>query len=97
MSDLHSAESRHDPFGIPQAEDFHCGRCGHLLDGGTDEPVSTRELRKLAAAVVDAWTRWIDTRSAEWMNSPDDPDESALDDAVGDLGRVAVPERYDAP
>lgn len=35
------------PFGVPTAVgDFHCGRCGTLLDGGTDEPVAARELRK---------------------------------------------------
>lgn len=34
-----------DPFGVPVADDFHCGRCGTLLDGGTDEPVVARELR----------------------------------------------------
>lgn len=33
------------PFGVPDAGDFRCGRCGTLLDGGTDEPVAARELR----------------------------------------------------
>lgn len=27
-----------------QAGDFHCARCGTLLDGGTDEPVAARDL-----------------------------------------------------
>jgi hypothetical protein len=34
-----------NPFGVPEAGDFHCSRCGTLLDGGTDEPVAARELR----------------------------------------------------
>jgi hypothetical protein len=51
-------------------------------------------LVELAQDVVRAWTRWIDTRSDEWMNAPDDPAEDALDNAVGDLGRLAWPEHY---
>jgi hypothetical protein len=33
--------------------DFLCGRCGHLLDGGTDEPAHARTLRKRARAALD--------------------------------------------
>ena len=51
-------------------------------------------LREASWAVVQAWTQWIDTRSDEWMNAPEDPDCEALDEAVGDLGRLAFPERY---
>lgn len=52
-------------------------------------------MRELVGAVVEAWTHWIDTRPDEWAEGPDDPVEQALDDAIGALGRVAVPERYD--
>lgn len=45
MADLHSDQGSHHPFGVPETGDFHCGRCGTLLDGGTDEPVAARELR----------------------------------------------------
>lgn len=40
-----SDAERYGPLGLPAAGDFHCGRCGTLLDGGTDEPVAARELR----------------------------------------------------
>jgi hypothetical protein len=43
------------PFGVPTAGDFYCGRCGTLLDGGTDEPVTTRDLRAAAKAVIEAY------------------------------------------
>lgn len=53
-------------------------------------------LRTLTGTVVEAWTRWIDTRKPEWAYEPEDPATEELDEAVGALGRVAVPERYDA-
>ena len=44
-----------DGFGLRDEEpgDFLCGRCGHLLDGGTDEPAHARTLRKRARAALD--------------------------------------------
>lgn len=53
-------------------------------------------LRELTAVVVDAWTLWIDTRKPEWAYEPEDPATETLDAAIGKLGRVAVPDRYDA-
>lgn len=42
-----------NPFGPTSFGDFRCGRCGNLLDGGTDQPVAARE----AILDRDHWIR----------------------------------------
>jgi hypothetical protein len=51
------------PFGVPAAGDFHCGRCGTLLDGGTDEPVAARDLRaevECLRSALQEITKWAE-------------------------------------
>lgn len=43
-----------DRFPPADLPDFRCGRCGTLLDGGTDEPVAARGLRQALNALQDA-------------------------------------------
>lgn len=40
----------------PQAGDFRCGRCGNILDGGTDEPTAARDMRAAVERIAD----WIE-------------------------------------
>lgn len=49
--------------------DFRCGRCGVLMDGGTDEPVAAREYRKAIEEALDIMrrkdiTNWERTNAA---------------------------------
>jgi hypothetical protein len=36
-----------------RVSDFHCGRCGTLLDGDTDEPATARAYRQALVQIVN--------------------------------------------